>query len=135
MIEQPLAHDDLIDHAALQRQITTPVCLDESIHTSEDARKAIEIGATRVINIKAGRVGGLASAKRVHDVCAARDLPVWCGGMLEMGIGRAHHVHLASLPNFRPPGGVSASARYFATELIGDPFTADRYGAVDVPAD
>src|SRR5207237_1024799 len=80
MIELPLAHDDLVDHATLQRQITTPVCLDESIHTSEDARKAIEIGATRVINIKAGRVGGLASAKRVHDVCAAHDIPVWCGG-------------------------------------------------------
>jgi len=133
MIEQPLAYDDLIDHAALQRQIATPVCLDESIHTSEDARKAIEIGATRVINIKAGRVGGLASAKRVHDVCASRDIPVWCGGMLEMGIGRAHNVHLASLPNFRLPGDVSASARYFATEIIGEPFTVDRDGTMKVP--
>ena len=133
MIEQPLAYDDLIDHAALQRQIATPVCLDESIHTSEDARKAIEIGATRVINIKAGRVGGLASAKRVHDVCASRDIPVWCGGMLEMGIGRAHNVHLASLPTFRLPGDVSASARYFATEIIGEPFTVDRDGTMKVP--
>src|SRR5256885_4139205 len=113
MIEQPLAHDDLIDHAALQRQITTPVCLDESIHTSEDARKAIEIGATRVINIKAGRVGGLASAKRVHDACAARDVPVWCGGMLEMGVGRAPHVHLAALSDFRLPRGGAAAARLF----------------------
>jgi O-succinylbenzoate synthase len=133
MIEQPLAYDDLIDHAALQRQITTPVCLDESIHTSEDARKAIEIGATRVINIKAGRVGGLASARRVHDVCAAHDVPVWCGGMLEMGIGRAHNVHLASLPNFRLPGDVSASARYFATEIIGEPFTVEPDGTMLVP--
>jgi O-succinylbenzoate synthase len=117
MIEQPLAYDDLVDHAALQRQITTPICLDESIHTSEDARKAIEIGAT----------------KRVHDVCAARDVPVWCGGMLEMGIGRAHNVHLASLPNFRVPGDVSASARYFETEIIGEPFTVESDGTMLVP--
>jgi O-succinylbenzoate synthase len=133
MIEQPLAHDDLIDHAALQRQIKTPVCLDESIHTSADARKAIEIGATRIVNIKAGRVGGLASAKRVHDVCAGRGIPVWCGGMLEMGIGRAHNVHLASLPNFRLPGDVSASARYFETEIIGEPFVVERDGTMKVP--
>jgi O-succinylbenzoate synthase len=133
MIEQPLAHDDLVDHAALQRQIKTAVCLDESIHSAEDARKAIAIGATRVVNIKAGRVGGLAAAKRVHDVCAARDVPVWCGGMLEMGIGRAHNVHLASLPNFRLPGDVSASARYFETEIIGEPFTVERDGTMRVP--
>jgi len=133
MIEQPLAYDDLVDHATLQRQIATPICLDESIHTSEDARKAIEIGATQVINIKAGRVGGLASAKRVHDVCASRDIPVWCGGMLEMGIGRAHNVHLASLPNFRVPGDVSASARYFETEIIGEPFTVEKDGTMRVP--
>src|SRR5437867_12177929 len=106
MIEQPLAHDDLVDHAALQRQITTPVCLDESIHTSEDARQAIEIGAPRVINIKAGRVGGLASAKRVHDVCAAHDIPQSCVGMLERGIRRPPRVHLASLPNSPLPGDV-----------------------------
>ena len=133
MIEQPLAHDDLIDHAALQRQIETPICLDESIHSGDDARKAIEIGATRIVNIKAGRVGGLASAKRVHDVCAANDVPVWCGGMLEMGIGRAHNVHLASLPNFRLPGDVSASARYFETEIIGEPFTVEQDGTMCVP--
>jgi O-succinylbenzoate synthase len=133
MIEQPLGHDDIVDHAALQRQIRTPVCLDESIHSAEDARKAIEIGATRIINIKAGRVGGLASAKRIHDVCAARSVPVWCGGMLEMGIGRAHNVHLASLPNFRLPGDVSASARYFETEIIGEPFTVEKDGTMRVP--
>jgi len=133
MIEQPLAHDDLVDHAVLQKQIATPVCLDESIHSAEDARKAIEIGATKVINIKAGRVGGLASAKAIHDVCAAHDIPVWCGGMLEMGIGRAHNVHLASLPNFRLPGDVSASARYFDTEIIGEPFAVEPDGTMKVP--
>ena len=127
------AHDDLVDHAALQREIRTAVCLDESIHSAEDARKAIAIGATRVVNIKAGRVGGLAEAKRVHDVCAARGIPVWCGGMLEMGIGRAHNVHLASLPNFRLPGDVSASARYFETEIIGEPFTVEPDGTMRVP--
>ena len=133
MIEQPLAHDDLIDHAALQRQIATPICLDESIHTADDARKAIAIGATKIINIKAGRVGGLASAKRVHDIAAKSNVPVWCGGMLEMGIGRAHNVHLASLPNFRLPGDVSASARYFETEIIGEPFTVEKDGTMKVP--
>ena len=135
MIEQPLAYDDLVDHATLQKEITTPVCLDESIHSAEDARKAIAIGATKVINIKAGRVGGLASAKAIHDVCAAHDIPVWCGGMLEMGIGRAHNVHLASLPNFRLPGDVSASARYFETEVIGEPFTVERDGTMKVPTE
>jgi O-succinylbenzoate synthase len=133
MIEQPLAYDDIVDHATLQKAIATPVCLDESIHTSEDARKAIEIGATKVINIKAGRVGGHASAKRVHDVCADLEVPVWCGGMLEFGIGRAHNVHLASLPNFSLPGDVSASERYFETEIIGEPFTVEKDGTMKVP--
>ena len=133
MVEQPLAHDDIVDHAALQRQIATPVCLDESIHGGEDARKAIDIGATRIVNIKPGRVGGHASARRVHDVCADRGVPVWCGGMLEFGIGRAHNVHLASLPNFSLPGDVSASERYFETELIGEPFVVRRDGTMDVP--
>jgi len=133
MIEQPLAHDDIVDHATLQKEIATPICLDESIHSAEDARKAIEIGATKIVNIKAGRVGGLAEAKRVHDVCAAREVPVWCGGMLEMGIGRAHNVHLAALPNFRLPGDVSASARYFETEIIGEPFVVERDGTMKVP--
>jgi O-succinylbenzoate synthase len=133
MIEQPLAYDDIVDHATLQREIATPVCLDESIHTSEDARKAIEIGATKIVNIKAGRVGGHASAKRVHDVCADLGVPVWCGGMLEFGIGRAHNVQLASLPNFSLPGDVSASERYFETEIIGEPFTVQRDGTMRVP--
>jgi O-succinylbenzoate synthase len=133
MIEQPLAHDDIVDHAALQREITTPICLDESIHTGDDARKAIELGATRIINIKAGRVGGLTSARRIHDVARSAGVPVWCGGMLEMGIGRAHNVHLASLPNFMLPGDVSASERYFATEIIGEPFTVQPDGTMRVP--
>jgi len=133
MIEQPLAYDDIVDHATLQKAIATPVCLDESIHTSEDARKAIEIGATKIINIKAGRVGGHASAKRIHDVCADLGIPVWCGGMLEFGIGRAHNVHLASLPNFSLPGDVSASERYFETEIIGEPFTVEKDGTMKVP--
>ena len=133
MIEQPLAHDDIVDHATLQRQIGTPVCLDESIHSAEDARKAIEIGATRIVNIKAGRVGGHASAKRVHDVCAERDVPVWCGGMLEFGIGRAHNVQLSALPNFRLPGDVSASERYFETEIVGEPFRVAADGTMAVP--
>lgn len=133
MVEQPLAHDDIVDHATLQRQIATPVCLDESIHSAEDARKAIEIGACRVVNIKPGRVGGHREAKRIHDVCAARDVPVWIGGMLEAGIGRAHNVHLASLPNFRLPGDVSASERYFDTEVIGEPFRLEPDGTIRVP--
>jgi len=133
MIEQPLAHDDIVDHAALQREIKTPICLDESIHTGDDARKAIELGATRIVNIKAGRVGGLTSARRVHDVCREAHVPVWCGGMLEMGIGRAHNVHLGSLPNFSLPGDVSASERYFATEIIGEPFTVRADGTMLVP--
>jgi len=133
MIEQPLAHDDIVDHATLQREIKTPICLDESIHTGDDARKAIELGATRVINIKAGRVGGLTSARRIHDVCREAGVPVWCGGMLEMGIGRAHNVHLASLPNFSLPGDVSASERYFATEIIDEPFTVQPDGTMRVP--
>ena len=133
LVEQPLAEDDIIDHATLQKAIRTPVCLDESIHSAEDTRKAIEIGATRVINIKAGRVGGLTESKKIHDVCEQNQIPVWCGGMLEMGIGRAANVHLASLPNFRLPGDVSASARYFETEIIGEPFTVEKDGTMKVP--
>jgi o-succinylbenzoate synthase len=133
MIEQPLPYDDMIDHAELAKRIRTPICLDESIRHAEDARKAIQIGATRIVNVKAGRVGGLAEAIAVHDVCKARGVPVWCGGMLEMGIGRAHNVHLASLEGFSLPGDVAASARYFATEIIGEPFEVDPDGTMRVP--
>jgi O-succinylbenzoate synthase len=134
MIEQPLAHDDMIDHAELAKRIRTPICLDESIHHAEDARKAIAIGATRIVNVKAGRVGGLAEAVRVHDVCRERGVPVWCGGMLEMGIGRAHNVHLSTLEGFTLPGDVAASKRYFATEIIGEPFDVDPDGTMAVPS-
>jgi O-succinylbenzoate synthase len=133
MVEQPLAHDDIVDHAELQRRIRTPICLDESIHHAEDARKAIAIGAMKIVNIKAGRVGGLAEAIRVHDVCRDNGVPVWCGGMLEMGIGRAHNVHLATLAGFTLPGDVAASARYFATEIIGEPFVVEKDGTMGVP--
>lgn len=135
MIEQPLAHDDIVDHATLQRAIRTPVCLDESIRSAEDARKAIAIGACRIVNIKPGRVGGHREAKRIHDVCQQRGVPVWCGGMLETGIGRAHNVHLASLPNFCLPGDVAASERYFPPELelIGEPFRLESDGTMRVP--
>jgi len=118
MIEQPLAYDDMWDHAKLQREIRTPICLDESIHSPEDARKALEMGACRIINIKAGRVGGLARAKAIQETAAARDVPVWCGGMLESGIGRAHNVHLSTLPGFTLPGDVADSKRYFREEII-----------------
>jgi O-succinylbenzoate synthase len=134
MIEQPLGYDDIVDHAALQREIRTPICLDESIHSPEDGRKAISLGSCRIINIKAGRVGGLTQARRLHDLCQERDAPVWCGGMLETGIGRAGNVALASLPNFRLPGDISASDRYYTEEIIDPPFTLSPEGTIAVPA-
>jgi O-succinylbenzoate synthase len=132
LIEQPLAHDDIIDHARLQESLTTPVCLDESIHSADDARKAIAIGACRVINIKVSRVGGLREAKRVHDVCKAQGVPVWCGGMHEFGIGRAANVAIASLPGFTLPGDISGSDKYYREDLVDPPVLADQ-GAVAVP--
>jgi O-succinylbenzoate synthase len=118
MIEQPLAHDDIIDHAALQAQLQTPICLDECIRSAHHAEQAIRLKAGGIINIKLGRVGGWGEAKRVHDVCEAAGIPVWCGGMLEAGIGRAHNVALATLPNFTLPGDVSASKRYWKRDII-----------------
>ena len=118
MFEQPLHQEDIIDHAELQKQIRTPICLDESIHSAEDARKAIKIGACKIINIKLGRVGGHKEARAVHDVCRDNGVPVWCGGMLESGIGRAHNIALSSLGNFSLPGDVSASKRYWAEDII-----------------
>ena len=129
LIEQPLAHDDIIDHARLQAALRTPICLDESIHSAEDARKAIEIGACRIINIKVSRVGGLLEAKRVHDVCQARGIPVWCGGMHEFGIGRAANVAVSSLPGFTLPGDVSGSDKYYAEDIVDPPILARR-GAI-----
>jgi O-succinylbenzoate synthase len=132
LLEQPLAPDDLLGHAALARAIRTPVCLDESITSARVAQDAIELGACSIVNIKAGRVGGYLEAKRVHDACAERGVPVWCGGMLETGLGRAANVALAALPNFRLPGDTSASARYFARDLTA-PFVLDG-GRLAVPA-
>lgn len=133
MIEQPLGWDDILDHAKLQSQIQTPLCLDESIHSAEDARKAIEVGACRIINIKLGRVGGFTGALKAHDVCRARGVPVWCGGMLESGIGRAHNIALSSLPGFTLPGDVSASRRYWQEDIIQPEVTVSRQGTIRVP--
>jgi len=124
LIEQPLAHDDIIDHARLQAALKTSVCLDESIHSADDARKALELGACRVINIKVSRLGGLREAKRVHDLCLARGVPVWCGGMHEFGIGRAANVAIASLPGFTLPGDVSGSDKYYALDIVEPPILA-----------
>ncbi|SDE89268.1 o-succinylbenzoate synthase [Rhodospira trueperi] len=123
-IEQPLGYDDLHDHAVLQSVLMTPVCLDESIRSSVQARKALQTGATRVINVKVGRVGGYQEARRIHDLTAAWGFPVWCGGMLESGVGRAHNIHLATLPNFCRPGDTSSSSRYFAKDIIQEPLEA-----------
>lgn len=118
MIEQPLAHDDIIDHATLQKELKTPICLDESIVTFEDARKAVELGSCQIINIKVGRVGGLTEAIRIHDYCLAKKIPVWCGGMIEFGVSRAHNLALASLPGFTIPGDISASGRFWEEDII-----------------
>ena len=134
MIEQPLDYDDIRDHAELQRQIRTPICLDESIHTPRQAEDALALDACRIINIKPGRLGGHAQSIRVHDICAERHVPVWHGGMLESGIGRAHNIHLASLPNFSLPGDVAASARYFVPDLIEPGITVSLAGTIPVPS-
>ncbi len=133
MIEQPLHHDDLLDHAKLQREIRTDLCLDESIRSAADAAAALELGACRIVNIKQGRVGGVMEARRVHDTARAAGIPVWCGGMLETGVGRALNLALASMPGFTLPGDTSASARYFHEDLT-DPFVMDDDGTMAVPA-
>ena len=133
MIEQPLDHDDIRDHAALQQRIATPVCLDESIQSVRLGRDAIDAGACRVINIKPGRVGGHGESLRLHDLCASRGVPVWHGGMLESGIGRAHNLHLSSLPNFTLPGDVAASRRYYEPDLIDPPIDVAPDGTIPVP--
>jgi len=133
MIEQPLDYEDIIDHAGLQAVLDTPICLDESIHTPADARKAIELGACRVINIKPGRVGGLGPSRDIHDLCAQHDVPVWCGGMLESGIGRAYNVALSTLPNFRFPGDTAGSARYWKQDIVNPPVEVTDRGTIVVP--
>jgi O-succinylbenzoate synthase len=135
MIEQPLAYDDVMDHVELQEKIRTPICLDESIHTVRIARDAIAAGACRIINIKPGRVGGHRESVRLHDLCAAHGIPVWHGGMLETGIGRAHNIHLASLPNFSLPGDIAASKRYYAPDLIEPPIDIASDGTIAVPTE
>jgi len=133
MIEQPLGYDDIWEHAKLQKQIKTAICLDESITTPEHARWALEWESCRIINVKAARVGGLTQAVRIHDLCQERRIPVWCGGLLESGIGRAHNVALASLPNFSLPGDISASNRYFQRDIVIQPFELNADGTISVP--
>ena len=132
MIEQPLSHDDMFDHAKLQRQIHTSICLDESIKTPEDAAHAIELGACRIINLKLGRVGGHAQAKQLERVAREKQIPVWCGGMLESGVGRAHNIAMATLAGFTLPGDVSASARYWHEDIIDPPVTVTANGTIRV---
>jgi len=133
MIEQPLAHDEIIDHVELQAQLQTPICLDECIRSAHQAEQAIRMQACRIINIKLGRVGGFREAKRVHDVAQRHGIPVWCGGMLESGIGRAHNVALATLPNFVLPGDVSASKRYWARDIVAPAVEVSPRGTIQVP--
>ena len=134
MIEQPLADDDIVDHAKLQARLRTPICLDESIHSVEDARKALDLDSGRIINIKVSRLGGLGPAKRVHDLCLSRGIPVWCGGMHEFGIGRAANVAINSLPGFTLPGDVSGSDRAYKEDIVDPPIRAVE-GEITVPWD
>jgi O-succinylbenzoate synthase len=133
MIEQPLWWDDIYGHSKLQKQLQTPLCLDESIHHLRDAQAAIELDAARVINIKVGRVGGHSSAREIQAYCAARNIPAWCGGMLECGIGRAHNIAVSSLPGYSLPGDVSASQRYWAEDVIEPEVEVSRQGTIRVP--
>ena len=135
MIEQPLGREDLVQHAQLQRRLSTPICLDESITDADRARDMIALGSGRIVNIKPGRVGGFTSSIAIHDVCHAVGLPVWCGGMLESGIGRAYNVALASLPNFSMPGDLSPSARYWERDVVRPEWTMSDDGMVTVPLD
>ena len=133
MIEQPLAHDEILDHATLQAQLQTPICLDECIRTVHHAEQAIRLHACGIINIKLGRVGGFLEAKRIHDLAQAHGIPVWCGGMLESGIGRAHNIALSTLPNFVLPGDVSASKRYWKRDIITPEVEVSSHGTIRAP--
>jgi len=133
MIEQPLAHDDIFDHAQLQKKINTPICLDESIRTKEDAVHAIALASCRIVNLKLGRVGGHTQAKKVEEVCRESNVPVWCGGMLESGIGRAHNIAIATLAGFSLPGDVSASARYWHEDIIEPAVVVSSSGTITAP--
>jgi O-succinylbenzoate synthase len=133
MIEQPLWYDDFYFHSMLQRQLETPICLDESIRNRRDALAAIEMESCRILNIKLGRVGGFSEAIRIHNVAVERNIPVWCGGMLETGIGRAHNIALSSLPNFSLPGDISASKRYWSEDIIEPEVMVSALGEIAVP--
>jgi o-succinylbenzoate synthase len=133
MIEQPLGWDDIWSHAELQRKLKTPICLDECIHSEEHARAAIALGACGIINIKLGRVGGYSAARRIHDLCREKGIPVWCGGMLESGIGRAHNIALSTLANFTLPGDVTASRRYWTEDVVEPEVTVSAQGVISVP--
>lgn len=135
MIEQPLAHDDLVRHAELQRHLRTPLCMDESITSVERAEDMVRLGSGRIINIKPGRVGGFSASVGIHDLALRHGIPVWCGGMLESGVGRAYNVALASLPGFTLPGDLSPSARYWARDIVDPEWTMDAEGTVRVPRD
>jgi O-succinylbenzoate synthase len=132
MIEQPLWNDDIYYHARLQRELKTAICLDESIRHARDAAAAVETGACRIVNVKVGRVGGFGEARKVHDVCQDNNVPVWCGGMLETGVGRAHNIALSTMQNFRLPGDVSASKRYWAEDIIEPEVEVSAQGAITV---
>jgi o-succinylbenzoate synthase len=133
LIEQPLAEDDLWDHSQLQKRLRTPICLDESILSVRHTRQALDMNACRVINIKAGRVGGLSEGLAIHNLCHGRDVPVWCGGMLETGVGRASNLALASLPGFSLPGDISASDRYYHEDITQERFTLNPDSTISVP--
>ena len=135
MIEQPLAWDDLVRHATLQRELKTPICLDESITRLERAQDMVSLGSGQIVNIKPGRVGGLSSSVAIHDYCESQGIPVWCGGMMESGIGRAHNVALASMPNFTLPGDLSPSRRYWQQDIVTPEWTMNELGMVTVPLD
>jgi len=135
LIEQPLSEDDLWDHSLLQKEFTTPICLDESIISPRHARQALEMKACKVINIKSGRVGGLSQAAAIHDICRANNVPVWCGGMLETGVGRAANLALASLPGFTLPGDISATDRYYQEDITEQRFTLNPGSTITVPTD
>src|ERR1700680_383776 len=133
MMEQPLGWDDLYSHIELQKKLDTPICLDECIHNEDQAQAAVSLGACKIINIKLGRVGGFTAAKQIHDICERAGVPVWCGGMLETGIGRAHNIALFTLPNFKLPGDVTASRRYWHEDIIDPEVTVSAQGTIRVP--
>ena len=134
MIEQPLGHNDIYQHSLLQKSIQTPICLDESILSLDDARTAVELKSCRIINIKQGRVGGILASAKIQEFCRACDIPVWSGGMLETGIGRAFNLHLQTLPGFVLPGDTSETSRYFSEDIVEPEVTLDENGMIDIPA-